>query len=91
MVTMSDIQDAPLDESTSAQPQHFDADGNLIGPRREVVEPGTLAPQADSPDAFDEWDEPASPDGQFHDQEMPTTDGELSRPDPDAGVADRET
>lgn len=88
---MSDTQNHPLDESTSAQPQHFDADGNLTEPRREVVEPGTGSPQPDSPDAFDESDEPASPDGQFHDQEMPTTDGELSRPDPDAGAADRET
>ena len=91
MVPMSDTQDHPVDESTSAQPQQFDADGNLIGPRREVVEPGAAAPRPDSPDAFEESDEPASPDGQFHDQEMPTTDGELSRPDPGAGVADRET
>lgn len=32
-----------------------------------------------------------APDGQFHDQEMPTTDGELSDPDPEAGLADSET
>ena len=67
MVTMSDTQDHPVDESTSAQPQHVDVDA-----------PG-------------ETDAPNAPDGQFHDQEMPTTDGELSRPDPDAGLADRET
>ena len=67
MVPMSDTQDTPLDESTSAQPQHFDA---------------AASGEADAPNA---------PDGQFHDQEMPTTDGELSRPDPGARVADRET
>ena len=67
MGTMTDTQDHPVDESTSAQPQRVDADAT--GPT----------------------DAPNAPDGQFQDQEMPTTDGELSRPDPDAGLADRET
>ncbi len=41
--------------------------------------------------ASDETDDPAADDGLFNDQQMPTADGELSDPDPDAGLADDET
>lgn len=34
---------------------------------------------------------PNADDGLFNDQNMPVTDGELSDPDPDAGLADTET
>lgn len=58
---MSNFQDHPIDESTSVQPQHFDADGYQIGqPHRELLVEHETPP-------------PAAPLGQFPDEEPPAT------------------
>jgi hypothetical protein len=97
------IQDHPLDETTGVSPQHFDPEGYVVGhphhtavanedltPEGTLIDetapamttPATEVPSSAAPDA---------PDGQFDDQRMPTTDGELSDPDaptrPDASIA----
>lgn len=54
---MSNFQDHPLDESTSVQPQHFDADGYKVGQaHREMTVEHETPP-------------PAAPLGQFPDEE----------------------
>jgi|GEM_PF-2215697 len=95
--TTDRLQDHPLDESTGVNPQHFDADGYVVGqPHHDTVAnedltaegrlvsevPGTGAPGAATA-AFGTTASaaPASADGQFDDQRMPTTDGELSDAD----------
>lgn len=86
------FQDHPLDESTGVTPQHFDAEGYVVGkPHHTTVANEDLTPEgtlaAEAPGAATAAhgttasDDPAAPDGQFHQQEMPTTDGELSDAD----------
>lgn len=89
MTDAQNIQDHPLDESTGIQPQHFDADGYVVGhPHHDTVASDELGPDGllSQPDEIVTVPEagtqaPASPDGQFDSQRMPTTDGELSEPD----------
>jgi hypothetical protein len=100
--TTDRIQDHPFDESTGGNPQHFDADGYVVGqPHHDAVANEDLTPEgtliAEAPGAATAAygttasAAPDAPDGQFHDQHMPTTDGELSDPDaaprPDASIA----
>lgn len=86
-------QDHPLDESTSAKVQHFNSEGYVLpdeaaaSPTEIPDVPGSIA----GPPAASETDEPTADDGLFHDQQMPTADGELSHPNPGAGRADDET
>lgn len=90
------FQDHPIDESTGVTPQHFDADGYVVGqPHHDTVANEDLTPEgtlvSESPGAANAAygttasAAPAAPDGQLQDQQMPTTDGELS----DAGGAPR--
>lgn len=91
-MTQQRFQDRPIDESTGANPQHFDADGYRVGhPHHDAVANEDLTPEgtliSESPGAATAAygstasDAPDAPDGQLHDQEMPTTDGELSDPE----------
>jgi hypothetical protein len=92
------IQDHALDESTGVQPQQFDADGYVVGhPHHTTVSGDDLGPDGGLAEADAVPAPPAAgprapdaPDGQFDDQRMPTTDGELSHPDPGAGLADQQ-
>lgn len=105
--TTDRIQDRSLDESTGVSPQHFDADGYVVGhPHHEAVANEDLTPEgtlvAETPTASTVNDgavndgtaasaAPDAPDGQFDDQRMPATDGELSdadgAPRPAASIA----
>lgn len=87
------FQDQPLDESTSAHPQHFDADGYVLpdGDAASPVSGDAPAGSATPVDPAEETDEPDADDGLFNDQSMPTADGELSDPEPGAGLADEQT
>lgn len=100
--TTDRIQDHPLDESTGGTPQHFDADGYVIGqPHHDAVANEDLTPAgtlaAEAPGAATAAHgttasaAPDAPDGQFLDQRMPGTDGELSdatgAPRPEASIA----
>jgi hypothetical protein len=96
------IQDHPLDESTGVTPQHFDAEGYVAGhPHHAAVANEDLTPEgtliSETPGAAtaaygtSASAAPDAPDGQFDDQRMPATDGELSdadaAPRPDASIA----
>jgi hypothetical protein len=96
------IQDHSLDESTGVTPQHFDAEGYVVGhPHHDAVANEDLTPEgtlfSEPPGATTAATgtpasaEPDAPDGQFDGQRMPTTDGELSdadaAPRPDASIA----
>ncbi|HLU63549.1 MAG TPA: hypothetical protein VKY66_03370 [Protaetiibacter sp.] len=100
--TTDRIQDHPLDESTGVNPQRFDADGYVVGrPHHDAVANEDLTPEgtlvSESPgvataaSGITASAAPDAPDGQFHDQRMPATDGELSdatgAPRPDASIA----
>lgn len=86
-------QDHPLDESTSAKVQLFDADGYVLPDDDAALPVDSEAPataqSGGAPHA--DTDEPAADDGLFNDQQMPTADGELSDPNPGAGLADGQT
>lgn len=101
-MSRQEFQDRPIDESTGVNPQHFDADGYRVGqPHHDAIANEDLTPEgtliSDAPGAetaargTTASADPAAPDGQLHDQQMPTTDGELSdasgSPSPDASIA----
>jgi hypothetical protein len=61
---MSNIQDHPIDESTAAQPQHFDAEGYVVGhPHHEML-------------VEHETPGPVAPIGQFHEEPPAGDDAE---------------
>lgn len=86
-------QDHPLDESTSAQVQHFDDDGYVRPDDDAALPADSEDPATAQPGGLldADTDEPAADDGLFNDQQMPTADGELSDPNPGAGLADGQT
>jgi len=95
MTDTQNTQDHALDETTGVDPQHFDGEGYVVGhPHHTTVAADDLTPEGrlietdegiESDEAAETTADPARPDGQFDDQRMPTTDGELS--DPDAAPA----